>query len=165
AAAGGKARWMGGARSLGREVCQGIRSVLVDGVSPTVTLSRRALAALQALTDEIPVSSGTHYVMSGSHGTPAQTWTFAGTRANRSLARQASTGGAKTRFDALTVHAPLAALGSTQRDGIELSDDELSAFHTSIKFAACLPRHLLSRTIVARNFEVTNEQRTAALAG
>lgn len=111
------------------------------------------------------MSSGTSFVMSRTDGAPAQTWTFAGTRANRTLARQASIGGAKTRFDALTVHAPLAALGSTQCDGVELSNDELSAFRTSIKFAECLPRHLLSRTIVARNFEVTNEQRTAALAG
>lgn len=60
AAGGGKARWMGGARSLARDVCQGIRSVLADGPSPTVTLSRRAQAALQALTDEIPVPVGAH---------------------------------------------------------------------------------------------------------
>ena len=74
---------MGGARSLARDVCQGIRSVLADGASPTVTVSRRAQAALQALTDEIPVSSGTHFVMSRSDGAPMHTWTFAGTRANR----------------------------------------------------------------------------------
>ena len=62
AAGGGKARWMGGARSLGRDVCQGIRSVLANGASPTITLSRRAQAALQMLTDEISMSPGTHFV-------------------------------------------------------------------------------------------------------
>jgi ATP-dependent Lhr-like helicase len=156
AAGGGKARWMGGARSLARDVCQGIRSVLADGASPTVTLSRRAQAALQALTDEIPVSSGTHFVMSRSDGAPMQTWTFAGTRANRTLARQASIGTARVRFDALSVQAPVAALPATPLGHIDLTGDEIAAFHESIKFADCVPRQLLSRTIVARNFEVTN---------
>jgi ATP-dependent Lhr-like helicase len=154
AAGGGKARWMGGARSLGREVCQGIRTVLADGVSPTVTLSRRARTALETLAEEIPVSLGANFVMSRFDGAPAQTWTFAGTRANRTLARQASTGAAKVRFDALSVQAPVAALAGTLPERIDLTGDELAAFHESIKFADCVPRQLLSRMIVARNFEM-----------
>lgn len=156
AAGGGKAHWMGGARSLGREVCQGIRAVLANGASPTVTLSRRARTALETLSEEIPMSSGTHFVMSRTGGAPAQTWTFAGTRANRTLARQASIGAAKIRFDALSVQAPLAALAATLPERIDLTGDELAAFHESIKFADCVPRQLLSRTIVARNFEMTS---------
>ena len=85
-----------------------------------------------------------------------QTWTFAGTRANRTLARQASIGTAKVRFDALSVQAPVAALAATPPGPIDLTGDEIAAFHESIKFADCVPRQLLSRTIVARNFEVTN---------
>lgn len=163
AAAGGKARWMGGARSLGREVCQGIRSVLADGASPTITLSRRARSALEALAEAIPMSSGTNFVMSRSDGAPAQTWTFAGTRANRTLARQASTGAAKVRFDALSVQAPVAALAATLPGRIDLTGNELAAFQEAIKFADCVPRQLLSRTIVARNFEVTSDWRIAAV--
>ena len=34
---GGKARWMGGARTLSREVCQGIRTVLADGAPPATS--------------------------------------------------------------------------------------------------------------------------------
>jgi ATP-dependent Lhr-like helicase len=154
AAGGGKALWMGGARSLGREVCQGIRSVLANGASPTITLSRRARTALETLAEEIPMSSGTHFVMSRVDGAPVQTWTFAGTRANRTLARQASTGGAKVRFAALSVQAPVAALAATLPERIDLTGDELAAFHESIKFADCVPRQLISGTIVARNFEV-----------
>ena len=154
AAGGGKARWTGGARSLGRELCQGIRTVLANGASPSVTLSRRAQAALQALSAEIPVSSGTHFVMSRADGKPAQTWTFAGTRANRTLARQASIGAAKVRFDALSVQAPVAALAVTLPERIDLSGDELESFQESIKFADCVPRQLLSRMIAARDFEV-----------
>lgn len=155
AAGGGKARWMGGARSLGRDVCQGIRSVLANGASPTITLSRRAQAALQMLTDEISMSPGTHFVTSRTEAIPVQTWTFAGTRANRTLARLVSVGGAKVRFDALSVQAPVAALPAALPESLTLTDDELAAFRDSIKFADCVPRQLLSRTILARNFEVS----------
>lgn len=155
AAGGGKARWMGGARSLGRDVCQGIRSVLANGTSPTITLSRRAQAALQMLTDEISMSSGTHFVTSHPEAMPVQTWTFAGTRANRTLARLASVDGAKVRFDALSVQAPVAALPAALPESLALTDDELAVFRDSIKFVDCLPQQLLARTILARNFEVS----------
>ena len=101
------------------------------------------------------MSSGTNFVMSRSDGAPAQTWTFAGTRANRTLARQASTGAAKIRFDALSVQSPVAALATTLPERIDLTGDELAAFREAIKFSDCVPRELLSRTIVARNFEET----------
>ena len=156
AAGGGKARWMGGARSLSRDVCQGIRTVLANGTSPSITLSRRATAALQALMDELPMSVGDHFVMSRSDGAPMQTWTFAGTRANRTLAHLASTGAAKVRFDALSVQAPVAALASTLPEHIDLTGDELAVLHEPIKFADCVPRQLLTEMIVARNFEVTS---------
>jgi ATP-dependent Lhr-like helicase len=158
AAGDGKARWIGGARSIGRDVCQGIRSALSNGTSPTITLSQRAGAALKALADEIPMSSGTHYVMSRSDGAPIQTWTFAGTRANRTLARQASIGGTKVRFNALSVQAPVAAVAASLPDHIDLTGDELGAFRQSIKFSDCVPQQLLSRTILARNFEVANDR-------
>lgn len=157
AAEGGKARWLGGARSLGRDVCQGIREVLANGPPPIVTLSKRAQAALEILTDEIPMSSGTHFVMSPTEGGTARTWTFAGTRANRTLARQASMGSDKVRFDALGIQAPLAALSAPLPDRVALNDSEFAGFKEAIKFAECVPPSLISKTIVARNFEVNGE--------
>jgi len=136
-------------------VCQGIRTVLANGASPTVTLSRRARTALQTLADEIPMASGTNFVMSRVDGAPAQTWTFAGTRANRTLTREAAAGGPRVRFDALSVRAPIGALPAKLPGPVDLSDTELAVFQESIKFAACIPRALLARTIVARNFETT----------
>lgn len=150
---GGKARWMGGARSVGRDVCQGIRSVLTNGISPIVTLSRRAQAALQVLADEIPVGTGRQAVMTRPEGGPVQTWTFAGTRANRTLARQLSTGAAKVRFDALSVQAPVAVPLTAAHEQFDLTDEELAAFRESIKFKDCVPSLLLSRQVLARNFE------------
>lgn len=152
AAEGGKARWTGGARSLGREVCQGIRSVLSSGVSPVVTLSRRAQAALQTLADDLPGSSGTNFVISHRDDGSVQTWTFGGTRLNRTLARQASAEGAKVRFDALSIQVSVEALEAATPERIDLTDDELAAFRESIKFADCVPLALLSRTIVERHF-------------
>ena len=150
---GGKARWMGGARSLGRDVCQAIRTVLATGAPPIVILSQRARAALRALTDELPMSMGTHLVVARSDAAPIRTWTFAGTRANRTWAHQASVGGQKVRFDAMSVQAPASLLTDAAQGQLTLSVAEIATFAESVKFAECVPLDLLTRTIVARNFE------------
>jgi ATP-dependent Lhr-like helicase len=103
---GGKARWMGGARSLSRDVCQGIRTVLTDGAPPLIALSQRAKTALQFLRDDLGMSPGTHFIATRSDDATVRTWTFAGTRANRTFARSAAGAGGKVKFDALSVQAP-----------------------------------------------------------
>ena len=150
---GGKARWMGGARSLGRDVCQAIRTVLATGAPPIVVLSQRARAALRVLSEELPMSLGTHFVTAQSDATQVRTWTFAGTRANRTWAHQASVGGQKVRFDALSVQAPASLLIDAVPGQLTLSDAEIETFAESVKFAGCVPPVLLSRTIFAKNFE------------
>jgi len=151
---------MGGARSLSRDVCQGIRTVLASGAPAIVTLSQRAQTALRELTDELPMSPGTHFVMarSAAASTRACTWTFAGTRANRTWARRASGGGRRVRFDALSVQAPASLMTGASPEPLVLTDVEIAAFAESIKFADCVPRGLLTRTIVARNFETAAAQ-------
>lgn len=151
---GGKARWMGGARSLSREVCQGIRTVLAQGAPDLVTLSQRAKTALQFLRDDLCISPGTHFISTRPDEATVRTWTFAGTRANRTMARNASVAGAKVKFDALCVQAPASMLDQWPGQTIELTDDELSSFAESVKFSTCIPRHLLVDTIVARAFEI-----------
>jgi ATP-dependent Lhr-like helicase len=153
---GGKARWMGGARSLSREACQGIRTVLAQGAPALVTLSQRAKAALQFLRDDMSISTGTHFIASRQDDGAVRTWTFAGTRANRTWARNAAGTGSKVKFDALSVHAPSSMLTPVLSTRFELSDDELGAFAESIKFSSCLPRSLLAETIGAREFEIAN---------
>ncbi len=151
---GGKARWMGGARSLSREVCQGIRAALIGGASPAVHLSQRGKIELATLMDEIAVSSDAHF-MSRLGDSPARTWTFAGTKANRTYARMAGGGGAHVKFDALSIQAPAAALSTASPKGMtfQLTTKEQTAFSADIKFAPCVPSELLCRTILARNFE------------
>ena len=155
---GGKARWMGGARSLSREVCQGIRTVLAEGAPALVTLSQRAKTALQFLRDDMSISPGTHFIASRPDEATVRTWTFAGTRANRTFARSAAGNGGKVKFDALSVQAPASLLAPAQGTQFELTDDELSVFAEAIKFSSCLPKGLLTETVVARAFEVTSDR-------
>jgi len=158
ATSGGKARWMGSARSIEAEICQGIRTVLASGVSETISLSRRAKAELEKLSDEIPASQGTHFLTSRADGGPLETWTFAGTKVNRTLARQASVGGPRIRFDALSVQAPLAAVSTLPPDGEALNAGELAEFQEAIKFTECLPSALVSRAVIARFFDSGNRK-------
>ena len=99
------------------------------------------------------MSLGTHFVMARSDAAPVRTWTFAGTRANRTWAHQASVGGQKVRFDAMSVHAPASLLTDSAQGPLTLTDAEIGTFAESVKFAECVPRCLLTRTILARNFE------------
>jgi ATP-dependent Lhr-like helicase len=57
----------------------------------------------------------------------------------------------------MSVQAPVAALSTTLPERIELTGGEIAGFHESIKFADCVPRQLLSRTIMARNFEMRSD--------
>jgi ATP-dependent Lhr-like helicase len=154
---GGKARWMGGARSLSREVCQGIRTVLAEGAPALVTLSQRAKAALQFLRDEMSISPGAHFIASRPDEATVRTWTFAGTRANRTFARTAAGTGSKVKFDALSVQAPASLLTTAHGTRLELTNDDLSLFAETIKFSSCLPRSLLAETVVARSFEIAED--------
>jgi ATP-dependent Lhr-like helicase len=49
---------------------------------------------------------------------------------------------------------PSVAVPAPLPESLVLTDDELAAFRDSIKFADCVPQQLLTRTIIARNFEV-----------
>ncbi len=152
---GGKARWMGGARSLGRDVCQGIRTVLACGAPNVVSLSQRAINALRRLSEDLPMSVGTNIVVSRSEPKNPRVWTFAGTRANRTMARQASTDSRRIGFDAMSIQAPASLISGIASGEPRLTDTEVSTLAESIKFADCVPRQLLVRSILARYFEVS----------
>ena len=100
------------------------------------------------------ISSGTHFIASRPDESTVRTWTFAGTRANRTFARNAAGVGSKVKFDALSVQAPASLLESAPGTWITLTDDELAVFAETIKFSSYLPKSLLAETVVARAFEV-----------
>ncbi|WP_028998071.1 DEAD/DEAH box helicase [Azohydromonas australica] len=148
---GGKARWTGAARTVGPEVCQAIRDVLAEGTLPGVQLSRRARAHLDLLRDEIPCG-----LMSRQPG-PGSThrwWTFAGTVANRTLARRIGSLNSRA-FDALSVLTTTStdvSAGAADTAPVMLTDEEVADLASGIKFGNCLPVGLLRRTVMARNF-------------
>lgn len=148
---GGTARWMGSARSLSRDVCQGIRTVLAGGAPSAITLSRRARLALTALAEETGLTPQTQILVTQDEQGP-RTWTFAGTRENRTLAHQAGQGGVKVRFDALSVRAPSGVQLDEDGTEVQLTDHERAVLGEGMKFHACIPAGLLDRTIVARLF-------------
>ena len=155
---GGKARWMGGARSLSREVCQGIRAALVEGPTSAMHLSLRGKNELAALQEQLDLSPDADF-MSRVEGSQMRTWTFAGTKLNRTYARAAASAGTRIKFDALSVQAPAAAMiplegGDTT---VQLTDEELATFAEGVKFSSCVSTSLLRKTITARMFAVSGE--------
>lgn len=152
---GGKARWMGSARSLSGDVCQGIRSVLATGPSPAFRMSTRARDALNFLQDEMEISTGGGFVVSRRSDGSDRTLTFAGTKFNRTIARRASTPANKIKFDALGVQALPAMFEQLEKVFTELNKDELGIFSEAIKFSSCLPISLLSESIQSRFFDLS----------
>jgi hypothetical protein len=53
----------------------------------------------------------------------------------------------------MSVFAPASLLTDAARGQLTLADAEIATFAESVKFAECVPQGLLTRTIVARNFE------------
>ena len=105
--------------------------------------ARASAAGVQEAGVDIP--AGTHLVSSRVNGASIRTWTFAGTRANRTYALCAEMTGNKVRFDALSVQAPVSALTAVTSEGVALTDDELAAFAEAVKFSGCLPRKATRR--------------------
>jgi len=153
AKSGGSARWTGGTRVLGPEVCEASRKVLIEGAVAGVTLSRRAIAQLEVLQDEIPAGSAEHAIVRLPSGA-ARWWTFAGTVANRLYGRALAAQGAVKRSDGLGINfgilAADAALPVLDEVVVELSDAEIEQLAEGVKFASCLPQQLLRRVLMAR---------------
>lgn len=52
----------------------------------------------------------------------------------------------------MSVYAPASLLTDLAQGQLTLTDAEIAPFAESVKFAECVPKRLLTRTIVARNF-------------
>lgn len=115
----------------------------------------RAKSELQSLSEELAFSPDADF-MSRAEGGQVRTWTFAGTRLNRTYARNASSAGSRARFDALSVQAPADALMADFSDApdMRLTDEELRTLVEGMKFAKLVPTELLRNTTLVRNFVV-----------
>ena len=169
---GGKARWsgFGPARGASYALARAVREVLL-GASPPVTLTRRAEAALAQAREENTelVYPGGTVIVRGGRDTNVRWWTWAGYRANATLAATLST-------VADPLQRPTDAYIRLREDltagewskakpaaGEQLCLPAVDARALSgLKFSVALPKRLAEATLAARLADLDGA--TAALA-
>ncbi len=150
----GRSRWAGGAPIQGFELTRACRDVLL-GANPPVELSRRASTALE----RVRVERAEHVdsaglVLSGS-GVDQTWWTFAGTKANTSLAAALTAVGIEATSDAealraegLTVRTIRTLVSILAEDPPTPEIDERAL--EGLKFSVALPVRLAVSTLAGR---------------
>ena len=148
----GRSRWLGGSRALSEEFCQSVRSLLLDDVADERWSRRAATEIAEARSETSAVHHGGTVVETDARSTRTKWWTFAGLKANYSLAQMLQTSdGVLPRFDNFFVEIPQASgVGpvesllneagskSTSAQPIEIEIDS----PIKVKFWDCLPNHL-----------------------
>lgn len=156
---GGKARWTGTGRTLSREIAQGIFRALHDGAGKHIVISRRAQLELVEVIETIPeAGNAAVLVIEKNESSAARLWTFGGTRANRTIAKQIHSVAEVRRIDALgldlkTSVDPKVLSADFLVADLQFSSDEIKERAKPIKFADCLPNALLVQIIRMRQFE------------
>jgi len=155
----GKSRWRGSGPTLGFPLCQAVRRLL-SGETVSARWSRRAQTRLAEYRTEHPwISGGGPSLVSQSH-VAARWWTFAGTRANATLAGELSRRRAgPIDHDALSITFEgadgLASLEQTVRqlmteDPSMMVPQVEDAALEGLKFSQCLPKELGLATLASR---------------
>ena len=154
----GRSLWVGSGIPLRFELCRAIRQVLVDG-NLDVELTRRARAKRDELRDAFSWVDSTGTAVVRDKAGNNRWWTFAGLRANTMLGELIGTLRLpKSREDNLAIRlgegASVEDLTRTLDHGDV--DGEGNVFPVTdaavdaLKFSACLPRELASRTLRER---------------
>lgn len=156
---GGKARWTGSGRTLSREIAQGIIRALREGVGKHAVISKRAQLEIEQVKEHIPDACGTSVLsITKNESGGVRLWTFGGTRANRTIAKQIQFLAEVRRIDALGLDLKT-PIDSNELNSdffvadIQFSEDEIKERAKSIKFSDCLPAKLIIQIIRMRQFE------------
>jgi ATP-dependent Lhr-like helicase len=155
----GIARWTGTAQPLGATIARGVREILLGSEPPGVTVSRRAGERLAYLRSEHPwVQPDATVLVTDARGR-ARWWTFAGWRANLSLA-QATAGLRRgvSAIDGLTIALdPETTVGQlheaifhARSESIHLAPSLSTDAIEGLKFAECLPPRLAAEVVTRR---------------
>jgi len=153
-AGAGRSRWAGGTPDLGYELVQSVRQVLL-GDDPPVELSHRAIAALDRVRAERAAQVDPAGTVVQSSGSTSLWWTFAGTKANSSLAAALSDNGVQARSNAESVTlldgdiTAIRNLDGTLTSGVAHQSFDPAALE-GLKFSAALPLELAERTLAER---------------
>lgn len=157
-AGAGRSRWAGGAPSLSHELTRAMRAVLL-GHDPDVELSRRAVAALARLRDDRAAHVDPAGLVLQRHGDEQVWWTFAGTRANATLAAAlervgvGATASAEGISMAACEATTLREAGAVLDEGAVRADVDQAAVE-GLKFSAALPLNLAIDTLAERGSDL-----------
>ena len=156
---GGKARWTGSGRTLSREIAQSIFRALRQGSGEHVVISKRARLEIDKVMEDWPdTGNNLSMAITRNDSGAARLWTFGGTRANRSIAKQIQTMVEVRHVDGigLDLKTPIdpselsADLLATE---LQFSTAEIKNLAKPIKFSECLPASLLLQIVGMRQFE------------
>jgi ATP-dependent helicase Lhr and Lhr-like helicase len=159
----GRSRWRGGGPTLGFRLCQAMKAVLAgEGASPR--WSRRAEARLAEVRQEHAFVHPEGPTLLPRPPGQLEWWTFAGARANASLAGElAGLCGARVDHDALAVRVEGAeGLSQVTTAVRELGSRDPSSMRPRVaeealdglKFSGCLPRDVGLAVLAARMRDV-----------
>ncbi|MCZ8227624.1 MAG: DEAD/DEAH box helicase [Burkholderiaceae bacterium] len=159
---GGKARWTGSGRTLSREIAQGMLRALRQGTGEHTVISKRARIEIDQIIEDVPDAGnkGALSVTRTDSGV-SRLWTFAGTRANRTIAKQIQSLVEVKRIDAIGIDLKTPIDPSELTDellttDIQFSPDEVEDLSKAIKFSECLSPSLLVEIVRTRQFELAS---------
>ena len=155
---GGTARWTGSGRTLSREIAQGILRALRQGAGEHTVISKRARLEIEQAIEDLPETGNDSALsVTRNEAGAARLWTFAGTRANRTLARQIQSLTESRRIDAIGIDLktpidPSDLNAELLNTALAFSPNEVKELAKSIKFTECVPARLLVQIIRKRQF-------------
>lgn len=158
---GGRARWSGSGGGLSQQMTSSMRDVLL-GLDPDVEMSNRAMSQLALTRAELQSIVDPDGMVLRHSKDGSILWTFAGYRANRSLAAALDEVGLETTADSLMVstkqrlgvdelRACALPLSSSTPPAPTISQDVLDG----LKFSVSLPHELACDTLVERMTDAT----------
>jgi ATP-dependent Lhr-like helicase len=159
----GRSRWRGSGPTLGFRLCQAIKAVLA-GEGTSARWSRRAEGRLGGIRQEYSFVYAEGPTLRSRSPGEFEWWTFAGTRANATLAGElAGLCGGRVDYDALAITvegggglseitAAVRDLGS--RDPSSMTPLVAEEALEGLKFSRCLPRDLGVAVLAARMRDV-----------
>ena len=159
----GRSRWGRGTAGTGAQLAQSMRAVLL-GEEPGGSLSRRAAAALPRIRDERRVTVSPTGPVLTVDGDSSRWWTYAGTRANTSLAAALAASGLDVTSDGLCVTVKSRLNSADLRSAAEAGwgsqpQPDPNALQ-GLKFNTALPAVLAAEEIAART---TDAKRAAEI--
>jgi len=162
----GRSRWSGGAPDISYALAQATRDVL-QGTDPPVELSRRGKSALEIVRVERSVQvDDSGLVVQRTKG-ESEWWTFAGSRANNSLAAGLTSLGLETQAgpESITFNGGVDSIRALQ-PALDLSPSGLTVDQDALdglKFSSALPQELAIQVLSERGEDRPTALRISAL--